>query len=195
MRNKVVCLVFLLASLSCFAQFGLKAGLNFNSNGELREVVTAGENIIEENGDAKIGYHVGAYYNIQFGKLYVRPEVIYTKTKSEYQSNSYDMSKIDVPLLVGIKVIGPLSVFAGPSFQYTLDNDFENATVSDVENDITAGFHFGAAVQFGNIGLDLRYERGFSENEAAVLDSNNIQIGTLDSRPSQLIFSLSFQLE
>ena len=195
MKNNVLCLVFLLASVSCFAQFGVKAGLNFNSNGELREVVTNGENIIEENGDAKIGYHLGAYYNIDFGKLYLRPEVVYTKTKSEYQSSSYDMSKIDVPILLGFKVIGQLSVFAGPSFQYTLDNDFENANISDVENDITAGFNFGAAVKFGNIGLDIRYERGFSENEASILDSNNIQIGTLDSRPRQLIFSVSFQLQ
>jgi len=194
MKKSLVCFVFFLASASCFAQFGLKAGINFNSNGELREVVTAGENILEDRGDAKIGYHFGAYYNIDIGKLYLRPEVVYTKTKSDYGSSSYDMSKIDVPLLLGIKVIGPLSLFAGPSFQYTLDNDFENSTISEVRNDITVGVQAGAGVKFGNIGLDVRYERGFSENEATILDSNNIQIGTLDSRPSQLIFSLSFQL-
>ncbi|WP_430412925.1 outer membrane beta-barrel protein [Kordia sp.] len=194
MKNNLLCLVFLFVSASCFAQFGVKAGLNFNSNGELREVVTVGENIIEESGDAKVGYHFGAYYNIDLGKLYLRPEVVYTKTKSEYQSNAYDMSKIDVPVLLGLDVIGPLSVFAGPSFQYTLDNDFENATISDVENDITVGFNFGAMVKIGNIGLDVRYERGFTENEANILDSNNVQIGTLDSRPSQIIFSLSLKL-
>lgn len=194
MKNNLLCLVFLFASASCFAQFGVKAGLNFNSNGELKEVVTVGENIVEKSGDAKIGYHVGAYYNIDLGKLYLRPEVVYTKTKSEYQSNAYDMSKIDVPVLLGLDVIGPLSVFAGPSFQYTLDNDFENATISDVKNDITAGFNFGAMVKIGNIGLDVRYERGFTENEVSILDSNNVQIGTLDSRPSQIIFSISLKL-
>lgn len=194
MKNNLLCFVFLFATASCFAQFGVKAGLNFNSNGELREIVTVGENIIEESGDAKIGYHVGAYYNIDLGKLYLRPEVVYTKTKSEYQSNAYDMSKIDVPVLLGIDVIGPVSIFAGPAFQYTLDNDFENASISDVQNDITVGFNFGAMVKIGNVGLDVRYERGFTENEATILDSNNVQIGTLDSRPSQIIFSLSLRL-
>jgi len=194
MKNNLLCFVFLLASVSSFAQFGVKAGLNFNSNGELREIVTAGENILEDSGDAKIGYHLGAYYEINFSKLYLRPEVVYTKTKSEYNSNAYDMSKIDVPVLLGIDVIGPLSVFAGPAFQYILDNDYENFTISDVRNDITVGFNFGAAVKIGNIGFDVRYERGFSENEATILDSNNIAIGTLDSRPSQLIFSLSLRL-
>ncbi|MEM6687039.1 MAG: hypothetical protein AAF617_14760, partial [Bacteroidota bacterium] len=94
----------------------------------------------------------------------------------------------------GIDVIGPISVFAGPAFQYVLDNDLDNNTISDVENDITVGFNFGAAVKFGNIGLDVRYERGFSQNEVDILDSNNIRVGTLDSRPSQLIFSLSLDL-
>ncbi|MGH1387783.1 outer membrane beta-barrel protein [Kordia sp.] len=194
MKNNLLCLALLLVSASCFAQFGVKAGLNFNSNGELREVITTGENILEDSGDAKIGYHVGVYYEINFSKLYLRPEIVYTKTKSEYTSNAYDMSKIDVPVLVGIDVIGPLSIFAGPAFQYTLDNDFENNTISDVKNDITVGFNFGAAVKIGNIGLDVRYERGFSENEASILDTNNVQIGTLDSRPSQIIFSLSLRL-
>lgn len=193
MKNNVLSLICILASMSCFAQFGVKAGLNFNSNGELREIVTVGENILEDKGDAKVGYHVGAYYNIDLGKLYLRPEVVYTKTKSEYGSSSYDMSKIDVPVLLGIKVIGPLSVFAGPAFQYTLDNDLENATVSDVENDLTVGFNFGAAVKIGNIGLDVRYERGFTENEATIFE-NNVPFGTVDSRPSQIIFSLSFKL-
>ncbi|MBC8757127.1 PorT family protein [Kordia sp. YSTF-M3] len=193
MKNNILSLVFLLASMTCFAQFGVKAGLNFNSNGELREVLTVGENILEDKGDAKIGYHIGAFYNISISKFYLRPEIVYTKTKSEYGSSSYDMSKIDVPVLLGFKVIGPLSVFAGPSFQYTLDNDFENSTVSDVENDITVGLNVGAAVQFGNIGLDVRYERGFTQNEADLFE-NNVKFGTVDSRPSQIIFSLSFRL-
>ena len=196
MKNNLLCFVFLLASVSAFAQFGVKAGLNYNSNGELRfeDVANAGQNIVEDSGDEKIGYHFGAYYDINFSRLYLRPEVVYTKTKSEYGSSDYDQSKIDVPVLLGVKVVGPLSIFGGPSFQYILDNDLEDATISDVENDITVGFNFGAALKFGNIGLDVRYERGFTENEAQILDSNNVQIGTLDSRPSQIIFSLSLRL-
>lgn len=194
MRNNLLCLVFLLVSATCLAQFGVKAGLNFNSNGELREIVTAGENIIEDSGDARIGFHVGAFYEFNFSKLYLRPEVVYTQTKSEYINNDYTISKIDVPVLLGLDIIGPLSIFAGPAFQYTLDNDYDNSTISDVQNDITVGFNFGAAVNFGNIGLDVRYERGFTNNEADILDSNNVSIGTLDSRPSQLIFSLSLRL-
>ncbi|MEM6721243.1 MAG: outer membrane beta-barrel protein [Bacteroidota bacterium] len=194
MKNNLLCLVFLLASATCFAQFGVKAGLNFNSNGELREIVTAGENIIEDSGDAKIGYHIGAFYEFDISNLYLRPELVYTKTQSEYGSSNYDMSKIDLPILLGIDVIGPISLFAGPAFQYTLNNDLDDATISDVENEITVGFNFGAAVNIGNIGLDVRYERGFTNNEASILDSNNVRIGTLDSRPSQLIFSLSVRL-
>jgi len=192
MKNNLLCLVFLLLSCHCFAQFGVKAGLNFNSNGELKEILTTGENILEERGDAKIGYHVGVFYKIKFTKLYIRPELVYTQTKSAYDSSDYDMSKLDLPILVGLKVVGPLSVFAGPSFQYTIDNDFEDVIVSDVENEITAGFQFGLGLQFKKIGVDVRYERGFSENETTILSDSDIELGTLDARPQQLIFSLSY---
>lgn len=197
MKNYLLCFVFLLLSCQCFAQFGVKAGLNFNSNGELKiqNVIDAGENIVEERGDAKIGYHVGVFYKIKFTKLYLRPELVYTQTKSTYDSSDYDMSKLDLPLLVGLKVVGPVSVFAGPSFQYTIDNDYdlEGFDISDVENDITVGFQFGLGVDIKKFGIDVRYERGFSENEATILSDSDFELGTLDSRPQQIIFSLSYK--
>jgi hypothetical protein len=32
--------------------------------------------------------------------------------------------KIDVPIVVGMKVFGPVYIFAGPDFQYIMDEDF-----------------------------------------------------------------------
>ncbi len=181
------------------SQFGIKAGLNYNSNGELREVLTAGENILEERGEGKVGFHVGFYGQLEFSNLYLRPELIYTRTTSEYGINNsnadYKTSKLDLPVLLGYKVIGPLRIFAGPAFQYTLNNDLDlsGVDIEDVKNEITVGIHLGAGVQLGNLGLDVRFERGFNENEAAFI-TNNTESFTLDSRPSQLIFSASFRL-
>lgn len=195
MKKTLLIIGLVLVSLNGFAQFGIKGGLNYNSNGEYKEILTSGENIIENNGESKVGYNFGVFYKMDLiSGLYLRPELVYTKTKSEYQSNSYDLSKIDLPVLVGVEIVGPLSLFAGPSFQYVLNNDFENNTIEDVKNDITVGLHFGAALKLGNLGLDVRYERGFTENEAKIY-TNNVNVATIDSRPSQLIFSLSFDLE
>ena len=191
--------VLLLSSFIGFSQsdsgFGLKAGLNYNSNGELKEVGTASEDILENKGDSKVGYHVGVFGKLDFPKIYLRPELVYTKTKSEYEGADFDMSKLDLPVLLGYKIIGPLSVFAGPSFQYILDTDLEDVEIDDIKSDFSVGLNIGAAVSLGNFGLDVRYERGFSKNEAEfIYDEVSNSQGRLDTRPSQLIFSLSFKL-
>ena len=204
MRKSLLIAVFALIGLTAFAQkdsgFGIKAGLNYNQNGDLsfKQVQSAGEDLIAGS-DGKVGYHVGFYGKLDMPKIYIRPELIYTKTKSSYNvdggTNDYDVSKLDLPVLLGYKLIGPLHIFAGPAFQYTLSNDLEDVELADVKNDFTIGAHFGVGVTLGNIGLDVRYERGFSKNEAEIIGDNIADIsGRVDSRPSQIIFGLSLKL-
>lgn len=185
----------LLLSLSSFAQtqtgFGLKGGLNYNGNGDYFESI--GSNA--ENPDRNIGYHVGIFGKIG-QKVYLRPELVYTKTKSDYRNDSFEMSKLDAPVLVGIKVLGPLSIFGGPSFQYILDSEFDNISINNIENDFSVGLNFGIGFNLKKLGIDLRYERGFNDNEASFINNNiggNPQ-SRLDTRPDQLILSLSLLL-
>jgi len=168
--------------------FGIKAGLNYGGNGDYFESASASF----ESPDQNIGYHIGVFGKIG-DKLYFRPELVYTSLTSDYDNGDFDMQKLDAPLLVGLKVIGPLHVFAGPSFQYILDTDFDGFTVDDVENDFSVGFNFGIGVNLNQLGIDLRYERGFSDNEASFIDNNNlISLDRLDTRPEQLILSVSY---
>ncbi len=196
--RKLLFFVFALSSMTMLAQakFGVKAGLNYNQNGDLTlsQVGNAAEDAVTGS-DGKIGYHFGVFANLPLSKFYVRPELVYTKTKSEYDGADYDLSKLDLPVLLGYKIIGPLSIFAGPDFQYILDNDLDDVNLNDVESDFTIGLHIGAALQLGNLGLDIRYERGLSDNEADFVSDNitNIQ-GRVDSRPSQIILGVSLNL-
>ena len=204
MRKSLLTAVFAIMSITAFAQkdsgFGIKAGLNYNQNGDLsfKQVQAAGEDLIAGS-DGMVGFHVGFYGKLDMPKIYIRPELVYTKTKSSYNveggTNDYDVSKLDLPVLLGYKIIGPLHIFAGPAFQYTLKNDLKDVELDDVKNDFTIGAHFGVGVNLGNIGLDVRYERGFSENEAEIIGDNIANIeGRVDSRPSQIIFGLSLKL-
>lgn len=171
--------------------FGVKGGLNYSANGDYFESI--GENA--KNPDRNIGYHVGLFGKIG-DKLYFRPELVYTATKSDYDSDHFNVKKIDAPLLVGLKVLGPISVFGGPSLQYILDTEFEGIDIDNVEDDFSVGLNFGIGFNLENIGIDLRYERGFNNNEATFID-NNIGSGTasrIDTRPDQLILSLSIAL-
>ncbi|QWX84498.1 PorT family protein [Cellulophaga sp. HaHaR_3_176] len=196
MKKTIVTAVFALISCIAFAQtdagFGIKGGLNYGANGDYFDSAENAYNDPEGN----VGYHLGVF--AKFGdKIYFRPELVYTKTKSDYENNSLDMSKLDVPLLVGFNVIGPLSVFAGPSLQYILDTDYDGVTLGDVKNDFTVGLNIGAGVNLGKLGIDLRYERGFSENEVSIINANggtNLIGDRIDTRPDQLILSLSLKI-
>ena len=195
--RKLILLVALTTTCTfTFAQngssFGIKGGLNYNANGDYFE--STGTNA--ENPDRNIGYHIGVFGKIG-DKLYFRPELFYTSTKSDYDSGDFDMKKIDAPLLVGVKVLGPISVFGGPSLQYILDSNhgFDGISINSIENDFSVGLNFGAAINFNKFAIDLRYERGLSNNVVSFLDNNGIDVSNrLDTRPDQLILSLSITL-
>ena len=84
------------------------------------------------------------------------------------------------------------------SFQYLLQTDFEadQITFDNVENDFTVGMNLGAGVNLGKFGIDLRYERGFSENEIRFINTNitNLNNDRVDTRPDQLILSFSLKI-
>ena len=193
MKNLFVALTTLFVLSSTFAQsgsgYGIKAGLNYNANGDYFESIGSAA----ENPDRNIGFHLGIFGKIG-NKFYFRPELMYTSTKSDYNSDDFSMKKLDAPLLVGVKVIGPISVFGGPALQYILDTEFDGISINDIDNDFSVGLNFGAAVNFNKFAIDLRYERGFSENEANFLDNNGINTSRLDTRPDQLILSFSLLL-
>lgn len=196
MKNPLLILMlFMTFSLTSVAQvgsgFGIKAGLNYNANGDYFESI--GDNA--QNPDRNIGYHLGVFGKIG-NKFYFRPELVYTLTKSDYDSDDFTMKKIDAPLLFGVKVLGPLTVFGGPSLQYILDTEFDGINIDDVNDDFTVGLNFGIGLNFNKIGIDLRYERGFNDNEATFINDNlgDGIASRIDTRPDQLILSLSLKL-
>ncbi len=171
--------------------FGIKGGINYAGNGDFFD---SAENAVQSP-DRNVGYHVGVFGKLG-NKIYIRPELVYTSTTSDYDEGDLRINKLDVPVLVGIKVIGPLSIFAGPAFQYILNSKFDGVTIDNIENDFTVGLNIGAGVSFGKFGLDVRYERGFSENELNFIDSTQLTLNDdrVDTRPDQIILSLSLKL-
>lgn len=184
-----LCALLLGAYMTSNAQifnWGIKGGLNYSSNGDIVDEVG---DIIEDP-EANAGFHVGLFAQTK-GFIYIRPELVYTHTSSSYNNNKLKIDKIDAPVLAGVKILGPLQVVIGPSFQYIINTDLESVNLSDVEKDFTVGGTVGLTVQLGKLGIDVRYERGFTENEAAFLGDE--VVGRVDTRPNQLIASASFR--
>lgn len=184
-------------ALSAFAQngsgFGLKGGVNYNANGSYFNAISN----TSQDPTATVGYHLGLFGKLGLGKIYLRPELVYTSTKSDYNtSGDFSMQKLDAPILVGLNVLGPVHIFAGPSLQYILESDLSNAVISNLENDFSVGLNFGIGLNINQLGIDLRYERGFNNNEATIIANNTniVSPDRLDTRPEQLILSLSYKL-
>lgn len=188
-----ILLIVIITPIATMAQtatgIGFKAGLNYNANGDYFKSIE--ENA--QNPDRNVGYHLGLFGKIG-NEVYFKPELIYTSTKSDYNDDSFKMQKFDAPMLFGLKILGPISVFGGPSFQYILDTEFDGVAINDVENEFTVGLNFGIGLNINKLGIDLRYERGFSDNEATFIGNNGVGTSRLDTRPDQLILSFSLIL-
>ena len=194
----MLCLALGLTQLSTAQiQFGLKAGMNYNNNGDLKLSNVLGDVI--QGADAKSGFHAGFWFRgkLPLTALFIRPEFLYTQVKSTYAykgvKTSYDFQKIDVPILIGKKFFKVASVFIGPSFQYVLGADFGLNTVTNVSLDkLSLGIQSGFGLEFGKLGIDVRWERGLSNTEASFADA--LGNFTIDNRTRQMIVGLSYRL-
>lgn len=183
-----------------FLNFGVKGGLNYNSNGDLEYDI----NNIKISSDSDTGFHIGVFAEIDLPlALYIRPELLYTKTQSSYsEQGNLSINKIDAPILLGLEFLKIGRIFIGPSFQYIINSDLKS---SDIYNEIkedgfdsfSMGMQFGAGVEFGKLGVDLRWERGLSDTEADFLGISDDIINniTIDTRPQQFILSVYYKFK
>jgi hypothetical protein len=200
--------VFLMMSLalacsqtsSAQLDFGVKAGLNYNSE----SIQSVSEDVFT-GAESKTGYHAGVWlrFKLPIIGFYLRPEILYTNLENELlykiretapsQTTSYNFQKIDIPVLIGKKFFGIGNVFAGPSFQYILNSDFSLNDISEVDTDgFSVGLQFGAGIELGNLGIDVRWERGLNTVESTFLNAISERV-TFDTRVNQIIIGLSYK--
>ncbi len=200
--------VFLMISLAfAFSQtstaqidFGVKAGLNYNSE----SIQSVSEDVFT-GAESKTGYHAGVWlrFKLPIIGFYLRPEILYTNLENELlykiretapsQTTSYNFQKIDIPVLIGKKFFGIGNVFAGPSFQYILNSGFSLNDIADVDTDgFSVGLQFGAGIELGNLGIDVRWERGLNTVESTFLNAISERV-TFDTRVNQIIIGLSYK--
>ena len=173
------------------SSWGLRGGLNYNSNGEFLSEASE----VYKNPKSNAGYHVGLFKKIDLLGFFLRPELVYTSTSSSYNGDDLSMSKIDLPLNLGSGFIGPTYIFAGPSLQYVLSSKFAGVSTASSLKDITVGANIGLGVSLNKINIDLRYERGLTEKEMRFLTQKVYKEARIDTRQDQLILSLLIELK
>ncbi|MCF2875830.1 MULTISPECIES: porin family protein [unclassified Tenacibaculum] len=199
--KKVILIALLFIGSIQFAQsqihFGIKGGVNYNS----KSISNVSSDILS-GAKSKTGFHAGIWLRgkIPILGLFIQPELVYTQLSNEVvylpksanpSTTSYEFRKIDIPVLLGKKVFGIGRIFAGPSFQYVLDGDFSISDITNVKADgFSVGMQLGAGIDLGKLGLDVRWERAFSDTESSLLNTNTVNF---DTRVNQIIVGLSYR--
>ena len=221
--NKLV--IALLISLTSFSfsqmnaqqfQVGLKAGINKTSGGEITGIdsgVPTDYTSDTFNAVGEIGFHGGGWVQVNFGKFFVRPELVYSKLESRFDfpqgPSLYEVEEFSVPFLIGYNVYGPLDIYGGVAYKNIISSTIEKLEpITDppevVVQNTPLSAQVGVKAQFGFIGVDVRYDYSLSSAEPVVVDfqSDNadFDIPTVnratinDARLNQIIVSLTLKL-
>lgn len=200
--------ILLLFSSNVIGQGSL--GVNFGLNDDNFGSITDLKNKIENyNLDIKnsTGFHFGVFSEIDLITFFIRPELnlIFSKSKnaSAIQSNnliqiaehSYKSTDIQMPIIFGYKVLGPLSVFGGPSFKYSLSNS-SNFDLDEIKDKYSVGLLLGTRFKIKSISLGLRYERGLNQKEIQIINANGIELNdsNVDLTTNKISLNISYDI-
>lgn len=180
----------LFSSLAANAQikFGAKGGLNYPT---LK--ITADSRLSELTTTRGSGFHAGIFLRAQAVSVFFQPELLYTKTATNFEfyqdstkfTNTFILHRLDVPLPVGVK-FGKLLFFGGPVASFILKNPSEifenNYKVA------TWGYQLGAGLKLEDLLVELKYEGPFSDlNLEAKINNENFLV---DARQNMWIVSV-----
>ena len=147
-------------------QFGLKGGANLSK--------LSTENTFSS--DNRAGYYAGLWARIGAAGIHLQPELYLsgkntTLKASNGEENKVNFTSLDVPVLVGTKIgaagVG-IRLNTGPVVSFVLSDDqsFGNAASNIFNGDFKGqnfAWQFGAGLDVGKLGIDLRYETGLSK--------------------------------
>lgn len=139
---------------------GLKAGINTS------KISTSKDNYTPETIN---NYQFGAFARINMGFIYIQPEAYFNSKGGEYIDkldestvNSFNMKTVDVPALLGLKIINQetfnLRIMAGPVFSFVTDKSAKGQFTEDNLENNFFGWQYGAGVDFLFLTLDVRKE-------------------------------------
>lgn len=151
------------------------------------------------SGSSKLGYHVGLFARLGGNSIYLQPEVLYTNTGGEINekqgsgSVTYEatFNRLDVPVMVGLKLADFFRIQAGPVASFMMNSEVSGGVGSGNLPDYkesTIGYQAGIGFDIRNMILDLKYEGAFGNNADRIAGFDT------DQRQNQLILSLGIRL-
>ena len=213
---RILILFFLFYSSVLVAQgnLGVNFGLNDDNFGSIENI----KNKVDDyNLDLKnsTGFQLGLFTEIDLITFYIRPEInlIFSKSKNgtaftslgnsdsilnesiNIAEHTYKSTDIQVPIIFGYKILGPVSLFAGPTFKYNLSNS-SNFDLEDIKDKYNLSILLGTRVKVRSFSLGLRYERGLNNNELLIVNANGIDLdnANIDTTTNKLSLNISYDI-
>ena len=199
-------LLFTSSGLLAQGNLGFQFGLNDDNFGSIENISNKIDNYDLDIKNST-GFQFGVFTEIDLITFYIRPELnlIFSKSKNAaaYSLNeginiaehSYKSSEIQLPIIFGYKVLGPISVFGGPSFKYNLSNS-SNFNLEDIKDKYTLSLLLGSRVKIRSISVGLRYERGLNNNEVLIINANGVDLdnANVDLTTNKLSLNISYDI-
>ena len=199
-------LLFTSSGLLAQGNLGFQFGLNDDNFGSIENISNKIDNYDLDIKNST-GFQFGVFTEIDLITFYIRPEVnlIFSKSKNaaaysldegiNIAEHSYKSSEIQLPIIFGYKVLGPISVFGGPSFKYNLSNS-SNFNLEDIKDKYTLSLLLGSRVKIRSISVGLRYERGLNNNEVLIINANGVDLdnANVDLTTNKLSLNISYDI-
>jgi hypothetical protein len=207
---KKIIFLGLMLVLQTFAQaqefeLGIKLGVN-SGKSQLKDLKD-----YSLNADAAAKLHGGIYTRLKLWAvgIYVQPECLITTRATDLKISGSNLSTnssikdvtvkhsglyADVPVLLGMKFIKLFRVYAGPNFQFLLNQDTEIPTEANLVKKFdlksnTTGIVIGAGVDVWRLRGDIRWD--YSNNLGSNIQFNGTQPSL---RSSMISFQISYKL-
>jgi len=155
---------------------------------------------IDGEGKNNVGFNVGLSLKASLpASFFLMPELYYTNFKNEFtaENTTFDIksSRIDLPVLVGHKVLGDmLGVFVGPVASYNLSKeDTYNDFKENARDNFTVGYQFGAQLEIKKLILNAKYEGAFSKDERKFISSVSGEEIRYDNRPNLFMVGIGYK--
>ncbi|MDQ1160291.1 hypothetical protein QE422_000659 [Chryseobacterium sp. SORGH_AS 447] len=155
---------------------------------------------IQGEGKNNVGFNVGLSLKANLpASFFLMPELYYTNFKNEFttENTTFDVksSRIDLPVLVGHKVLGDLlGVYIGPVASYNLaKEDTFNDFQENASNNFTVGYQFGAQLEIKQFLVNAKYEGAFSKDSRNFINRVSGTEIRYDNRPNLFMVGVGYK--
>jgi hypothetical protein len=173
-------------------QFGPRIAINHSN----LKIKSTGNKNFEVK--AILGYQVGVLARFNLPMVYIQPELLVTRSGTDYQWEGKDINlrytKLELPVMVGIHLLGLARIQVGPTLSLLLtakENIQKAKDIKDVKIDyepLSLGWQAGIGTDLGRFIIDLKYEGGLTKF------GNKLSGTSMEHGPSLWILSVGFNV-